>query len=116
VETAIGVFDSHDKAGEALRELLRQSVPRECIFFLTRSENEAMTVAQELGGYAEGFVNRGFLAELTALTPLVIAGLGQVYTLGSGANALLARGCQPRHNLRARQSCVNGRRRPRDGA
>jgi anti-sigma B factor antagonist len=48
-----------------------------------------MTVAQELGAYAEGFVNRGFLAELTALTPLVIAGLGQVYTLGSGANALL---------------------------
>jgi len=90
VETAIGVFDSHDKAGEALRELLRQSVPRESIVFLTRSENEAMTVAQELRAYAEGFVNRGFLAELTALTPLMIPGMGQVYTLGSGANALLA--------------------------
>jgi len=90
VETAIGVFDSHDKAGEALRELLRQSVPRESIVFLTRSENEAMTVAQELRAYADGFVNRGFLAELTALTPLMIPGMGQVYTLGSGANALLA--------------------------
>ena len=90
METAIGVFDSHDKAGEALRELLRQSVPRESIVFLTRSENEAMTVAQELRAYAEGFVNRGFLAELTALTPLMIPGMGQVYTLGSGANALLA--------------------------
>ena len=89
METAIGVFDSHDKAGEALRELLRQSVPRESIVFLTRSENEAMTVAQELRAYAEGFVNRGFLAELTALTPLMIAGMGQVYTLGLGANALL---------------------------
>jgi len=89
VETAIGVFDSHDKAGEALRELLRRSVPRESIVFLTRSENEAMTVAQELGAYAEGFVNRGFLAELTALTTLMIPGMGQVYTLGSGANALL---------------------------
>ena len=89
METAIGVFDSHDKAGEALRELLRRSVPRECIFFLTRSENEAMTVAQELGAYAEGFVNREFLAELTALTPLMIPGMGQAYTLGSRANALL---------------------------
>lgn len=89
METAIGVFDSHDKAGEALRELLRQSVPRESIVFLTRSENEAMTVAQELGAYAEGLVNRGFLAELTALTALMIPGMGQVYTLGSGANALL---------------------------
>jgi anti-sigma B factor antagonist len=89
VETAIGVFDSHDKAGEALRELLRQRIPRESILFLTRSENEAMNVAQELGAYAEGFVNRGFLAELTALTPLMIPGMGQVYTLGSGANALL---------------------------
>jgi anti-sigma B factor antagonist len=48
-----------------------------------------MTVAQELGAYAEGLVNRGFLAELTALTPLMIPGMGQVYTLGSGANALL---------------------------
>ena len=89
METAIGVFDSHDKAGEALRELLRQGVPRESIVFLTRSENEAVMVAEELSAYARSFVNRGFFAELTALTPLLIPGMGQIYTLGSGASVLL---------------------------
>ena len=89
METSIGVFDSHDKVGEALKELLRQRVPRESIVFLTRSENEAMTVSEELRAYVEGSVNGGFLAELTALTALMIPGMGQVYALGSGANALL---------------------------
>jgi anti-sigma B factor antagonist len=76
VETAIGVFDSHDNVGEALRDLLRQSVPRESIVFLTRSENEAVTVAEELG----------------AVTLLMIPGMGPVYTLGSGASASLGTG------------------------
>jgi anti-sigma B factor antagonist len=89
VETAIGVFDSHDKAREALRDLLRRNVPRECIVFLTRSENEALTVAEELGAYPGGFINEGFLAKVTAVTPLIIPGTGPVYILGSGASALL---------------------------
>jgi anti-sigma B factor antagonist len=88
VETAIGVFDSQDKAGEALRDLLRQNVPREYIVFLTRSENEAVTVAEELGAYAGGFINEGFLAKVTAVMPLIIPGTGPVYILGSGASAL----------------------------
>ena len=89
METAIGVFDSHDNAGEALRDLLRLNVPRESIVFLTRSENEAVRVAEELGAYLGGFLNRGFSAEVTAVTPLMIPGMGAVYTLGLGASALL---------------------------
>jgi anti-sigma B factor antagonist len=76
VETAIGVFDSRDRAREALKDLLRQNVPRESIVVLTRSENEAATVGEELGTYA-------------AVTPLLVPGLGQVFALGSGATALL---------------------------
>src|SRR4030095_9930651 len=95
VETAIGVFDSQDKAGEALRDLIRHNVPREYIVFLTRSENEAVTVAEELGAYAGGFINEGFLAKVTAVMPLIIPGTGPVHILGSGASAwqrLLSRG------------------------
>jgi anti-sigma B factor antagonist len=89
VETAIGAFDSHHSAGEALRDLLKRSVPRESIVFLTRSENEAVTVAEELGAYFAGIGSGGFLAEVAAVTPLMIPGMGPVYTLGSGASALL---------------------------
>ena len=56
METAIGVFDSRDRAEEALKDLLRHSVPQESIVFVTRSENEAVTVARELDAYGEGFV------------------------------------------------------------
>jgi anti-sigma B factor antagonist len=89
VETAIGVFDSYDKAEEALKDLLRQNVPRESIVFLTRSENEAVTVAEELGAYVGAGVGGDFLAGVAAVTPLMVPGMGQVFTLGSGAGALL---------------------------
>jgi anti-sigma B factor antagonist len=92
VETAIGVFDSHDRAKEALNDLLRQNVPRESIVFLTRSENEAVVVAEEFGAYAGGFVGGAFLAGVAAVTPLMVPGLGQVFALGSGATALLGTG------------------------
>lgn len=89
METAIGVFDSCDRAEEALKDLLRQNVPRESIVFLTRSENEAVTLAEELRAYAGGFVGGDFLAGVAAVTPLMVPGLGQVFALGSGATALL---------------------------
>jgi anti-sigma B factor antagonist len=89
VETAIGVFDSRDRAEEALKDLLRQNVPRESIVFLTRSENEAATVAKELGAYAGDLVGGAFLAGVAAVTPLMVPGLGQVFALGSGATVLL---------------------------
>jgi anti-sigma B factor antagonist len=89
VETAIGVFDSRDRAEEALKDLLRQNVPRESIVFLTRSEDEAATVAKELGAYAGDLVGDAFLAGVAAVTPLMVPGLGQVFALGSGATVLL---------------------------
>jgi ABC-type proline/glycine betaine transport system ATPase subunit len=56
METAIGVFDSRDRAEEALKDLLRHSVLQESIVFVTRSENEAVTVGRELDAYGEGFL------------------------------------------------------------
>jgi anti-sigma B factor antagonist len=89
VDTAIGVFDSRDRAEAALKDLLSQNVPRESIVFLTRSESDAVTVAKELGPYAGGFAGGDFLAGVAAITPLMVPGLGQVFALGSGATALL---------------------------
>ena len=55
METAIGVFASRDRAEQAVGELRRQGVPEQSLVFLTRSENEAKTVAQELGAFVGGF-------------------------------------------------------------
>jgi len=89
VETAIGVFDSHDNAEQGLKDLLRQNVPRESIVFLTRSENEAVTVAGILGSRVGGFAGGDSLAGVAAVTPLMIADMGSVFAVGSGAIALL---------------------------
>ena len=56
METAIGVFTSRDNAEEAVKELRERSVPEESIVFLTRSENEAKTIAKEIGAFVGGFV------------------------------------------------------------
>ena len=56
METAIGVFASRDNAEEAVKELRERSVPEDSIVFLTRSENEAKTVAKEVGAFVGGFV------------------------------------------------------------
>jgi len=40
MESAIGVFDSRDRADEAVKELKRH-VPEDSIIFLTRSDSEA---------------------------------------------------------------------------
>jgi hypothetical protein len=56
VETAIGVFASRDRAEEAVKELRQHGVPEQSIVFLTRSENEAKTIAKEFGTTLGGFV------------------------------------------------------------
>jgi anti-sigma B factor antagonist len=89
VETAIGVFDSHDNAEQALRDLLRQNVPRESIVFLTRSENEAVSVAENLGTYVGRFAGGDISGGVAAVTPLMVADMGPVFAVGSGASALL---------------------------
>jgi anti-sigma B factor antagonist len=89
METAIGVFASRDRAEEAVKEL-KQHVPEDSIVFLTRSENEAKTVAKELGSLVGGFTGgaAGMSAGVVAAT-LLVPGLGPVFALGFGAAALL---------------------------
>jgi anti-sigma B factor antagonist len=91
VETAIGAFDSRDRAEEALKVLIERHIPQESIVFLTRSENEAVTVAKELGAFAGAFVGgaTGLSAGVAAATLLMVPGLGQVFALGICATALL---------------------------
>jgi anti-sigma B factor antagonist len=89
MESAIGVFDSRDRAEEAVKELKRH-VPEDSIIFLTRSENEAKTVGGELGTMVGGFTGgaAGMSAGVIAAT-LLVPGLGPVFALGFGAAALL---------------------------
>jgi len=90
METAIGVFASRDRAEEAVKELRGAGVPEESIVFLTRSENEAKTIAKEFGAYVGGFV--GGAAGLTTgvvTATLLLPGIGTVFALGIGAAALL---------------------------
>jgi anti-sigma B factor antagonist len=65
-------------------------VPEESVVFLTRSENEAKKVAQQLGAYVGGFTGGavGMTAGVAAAT-LLVPGLGAVFALGFGAAALL---------------------------
>jgi anti-sigma B factor antagonist len=91
VETVIGVFESRDRAEEALKELIKKQVPQESIVFLSRSENEVVTLGKDLGAFAGGFVGgaAGLTASVVAATLFMIPGLGQVFALGVGATALL---------------------------
>ena len=90
METAIGVFASRDRAEEAVKELRRRGVPEESIVFLTRSENEAKTIAREFGAYIGGFVGgaAGITTGVVTAT-LLLPGIGTVFALGIGAAALL---------------------------
>jgi anti-sigma B factor antagonist len=90
METAIGVFTSRDHAEEAVKELRQREVPEEAIVFLTRSENEAKSIAKEFGAYVGGFV--GGAAGMTTgvvTAALLLPGVGTVFALGFGAAALL---------------------------
>lgn len=90
METAIGVFASRDSAEGAVKELRQRGVPEQSIIFLTRSENEAKTIAKEFGAYVGGFVGgaAGMSAGVVAAT-LLLPGVGPVFALGFGAAALL---------------------------
>jgi anti-sigma B factor antagonist len=90
METAIGVFASRDHAEKAVKELQERRVPEESIVFLTRSENEANTIAKELGAFVGGFAGgaAGMTTGVVAAS-LLLPGVGTVFALGFGAAALL---------------------------
>src|SRR5258708_37421581 len=54
METAIGVFPTRERAEEALRSLLEHQVPEESVAYLTRSENDAISVGKQFGAGAGG--------------------------------------------------------------
>jgi anti-sigma B factor antagonist len=100
VETLIGVFDSQENARKALKDLLRENVPRESIVFLTRSENEIVALAEELRARVSGLVltsselentsdSEDFLQVTPSIARFTVPGLGSVFSLGSGAKAAL---------------------------
>jgi anti-sigma B factor antagonist len=91
METAIGVFDSRERAEEAVKELLQRSIPESSIIFLTGSETEAMSFGKELGKYAGGFIGGavGTTAGCVGAALALIPGFGQVFALGVGGAALL---------------------------
>jgi len=91
METSMGVFATRDRAEEAIKELLEKKVPENEIAFLTGSENEATSMAKELGAYAGGFLGGtvGLSAAVAAATLLIIPGIGPIFALGAGATALM---------------------------
>ena len=90
METAIGVYESRDRAEQALKDLVARNVPADSIIFLTRSESDATNFAKEVGGFAGGFLGGtvGMAAGAVAVALALVPGVGQVYALGVGATAL----------------------------
>jgi anti-sigma B factor antagonist len=91
METAVGIFDSRERADQAMKELLSEHIPQDCIIFLTRSETEAHTLGKEIGTYAGGLAGGtvGMAAGTAAVALALVPGVGQVFALGIGATALL---------------------------
>jgi len=91
METAIGVFDSRERAEEAVKELVEKQIPEQAIIFLTRSESEAMSFGKEIGGYAGGFLGGalGATAGCVGAALALIPGFGQIFALGAGGAAIL---------------------------
>ncbi len=90
METAIGVFASRERAEDAVKELRQHGIPEQSIVFLTRSENEAKTVARQFGATVGGFMGgaAGMSAGVLAAS-LLLPGIGTVFALGVGGAALL---------------------------
>jgi anti-anti-sigma factor len=91
METAMGVFDSRERAEQAVKELVEKHIPQESIVFLTRSESEAMSFGKDLGQYVGGFMGGavGVTAGCVGAALALIPGFGQIFALGVGGAALL---------------------------
>jgi len=91
VEIAIGIFDSTERAEQAVKDLRQNQIPGQAIIFLTGSENEAMSFTKELGTYVGGVMGGAvqFTAGQIGSALALVPGFGQVYAIGLGAAALL---------------------------
>jgi len=91
METAIGVFDSRERAEQAVKELIERNIPESAIIFLTGSESEALSFGKDLGKFAGGFIGGavGTTAGCVGAALALIPGFGQVFALGVGGAALL---------------------------
>jgi anti-sigma B factor antagonist len=91
VEIAIGIFDSTERAEQAVKDLRQSQIPGQAIIFLTGSENEAMSFTKELGAYVGGVMGGAvqFTAGQLGAALAMVPGFGQVYAIGLGAAALL---------------------------
>lgn len=91
MEITIGIFDSTERAEQAVKELRNSQIPGQAIIFLTSSENEAMTFTNEIGAYVGGIMGGAvqFTAGQIGAALAMVPGFGQVYAIGLGAAALL---------------------------
>ena len=91
MEIAIGIFDSTERAEQAVKDLRQNQIPGQAIIFLTGSENEAMSFTKELGAYIGGVMGGAvqFTAGQIGSALAMVPGFGQVYAIGLGAAALL---------------------------
>jgi anti-sigma B factor antagonist len=91
VEIVIGIFDSTERAEQAVKDLRHSQIPGQAIIFLTASENEAMSFTKEIGAYVGGVMGGAvqFTAGQIGSTLAMVPGFGQVYAIGLGAAALL---------------------------
>ena len=91
MEIAIGIFDSTERAEQAVKDLRQNQIPGQAIIFLTGSENEAMSFTKELGTYVGGVMGGAvqFAAGQIGSALALVPGFGQVYAIGLGAAALL---------------------------
>jgi anti-sigma B factor antagonist len=91
VEIAIGIFDSTERAEQAVKALRESQIPGQAIIFLTGSENEANNFTKDLGAYVGGVMGGAvqFTAGQIGSALAMVPGFGQVYAIGLGAAALL---------------------------
>ena len=54
MEIVIGIFDSTERAEQAVKDLRQNQIPGQAIIFLTGSENEAESFTKDLGAYLGG--------------------------------------------------------------
>jgi hypothetical protein len=91
VETAIGVFATHELGQDAMRQLIEEKVPHESIVFLSRSEPEVTTFCKHLGATIGAYIGAaaGMSAGVVAAVLLAHPATWHIFVLGFGSAALV---------------------------